>query len=118
MSSIANVTMAFMSLMYPVHNHPVMKQTVSKSALVSVYGPGLWGNKTSSGIRLVKGDHIIANKVMRFGTKCTFHYRGRTAYGVVQDRGPFVSGRTFDLEQSLASQLNITGLATVKYLCH
>ena len=43
----------------------------------------------------------------------TFTYHGRTARAVVQDRGPYVSGRVWDLNQGLAGALGFDGVGAV-----
>jgi rare lipoprotein A len=55
----------------------------------------------------------VANKTLPCGTKVTFMYGGRTVTAVVDDRGPFVAGRTWDLNQNTAAALGMGGVATV-----
>ena len=43
----------------------------------------------------------------------TFHYHGRTVTATVDDRGPFVAGRDWDLNQSTAGALGFGGVDTV-----
>jgi rare lipoprotein A (peptidoglycan hydrolase) len=58
---------------------------------------------------------VVAHRTMRFGTKIEFSYKGRTCIAVVQDRGPYVSGRTFDLGPGTAKALGFSGVGTVKW---
>ena len=55
----------------------------------------------------------VANKTLPCGTKVTFMYGGRTVTATVDDRGPFVAGRTWDLNQNTAAALGFGGVATV-----
>jgi rare lipoprotein A (peptidoglycan hydrolase) len=55
----------------------------------------------------------VASKSLPCGTKVTFAYHGRTVTAVVDDRGPFVSGRSFDLNQNTAAALGFNGVDTV-----
>jgi peptidoglycan lytic transglycosylase len=55
----------------------------------------------------------VANRTLPCGTKVTFYYGGRTVTAVVDDRGPFVGGRDWDLNQGTASALGFTGVDTV-----
>jgi hypothetical protein len=55
----------------------------------------------------------VASKTLPCGTNVTFAYRGRTVTAVVDDRGPFVPGREFDLNQNTASALGFDGVDTV-----
>ena len=55
----------------------------------------------------------VANKTLPCGTKVTLSYGGRTVVATVDDRGPYVYGRTFDLNQNTARYLGMWGVATV-----
>ncbi|MDO9108889.1 MAG: septal ring lytic transglycosylase RlpA family protein [Coriobacteriia bacterium] len=86
-----------------------------KSARVSWYGPGFYGRKTASGAVLTQGMMNVAHRSLPFGTRIQFEYKGRTCIAVVNDRGPFVGGRTFDLGPGTATALGFGGVGTVKY---
>jgi hypothetical protein len=55
----------------------------------------------------------VANKTLPCGTKVMLHYAGRSITATVDDRGPFVYGRSYDLDQRTASALGMWGVATV-----
>jgi len=55
----------------------------------------------------------VANKALPCGTKVTFDYHGRTVTATVDDRGPFVAGRDWDLNQNTAGALGFGGVDTV-----
>jgi Lytic transglycolase len=55
----------------------------------------------------------VASPDLPCGTKVTFAYHGRVVTAVVDDRGPFVPGRTFDLNQNTAAALGFNGVDTV-----
>lgn len=55
----------------------------------------------------------VANKVLPCGTKVTFRDGGSTATAVVDDRGPYVGGREWDLNQNTARALGFGGVGTV-----
>jgi hypothetical protein len=55
----------------------------------------------------------VANKTLPCGTKVTFSYGGRTLTATVDDRGPFVSGRDFDLNQNSSAALGMSGVASM-----
>ena len=65
---------------------------------------------TASGYHAYYG---VANVSLPFGTKVTFRYGGRTVTATVDDRGPYVGGRTWDLNQNTASALGFDGVGTV-----
>jgi rare lipoprotein A (peptidoglycan hydrolase) len=56
----------------------------------------------------------VANKTLPCGTKVRFSYHGRSASAVVQDRGPYVGGRVWDLNQGLAGALGFSGVDYVQ----
>jgi rare lipoprotein A len=55
----------------------------------------------------------VANRTLPCGTKVTFSYGARTVTAVVDDRGPYAGGRTWDLNQNTASALGFAGVGTV-----
>jgi hypothetical protein len=81
--------------------------TAYRQSVASWYNDG--GN-TACGFHAYYG---VANKVLPCGTKVTFSYGGRTVTATVDDRGPFVAGREWDLNQNLAGALGMGGVATV-----
>ena len=70
------------------------------------------GGQTASGFHAFYG---VANRTLRFGTRVLFAYRGRTVTATVDDRGPFVYSRLFDLNQNTAGALGFSGVDTVAY---
>ena len=86
-----------------------------QTAKVSWYGPGFYGRKTASGEVLTEGMMNVAHRSMAFGTRIEFRYNGRTVVAVVNDRGPFIAGRTFDLGPGTASALGFSGVGTVEW---
>jgi rare lipoprotein A (peptidoglycan hydrolase) len=55
----------------------------------------------------------VANRTLPCGTKVRFRYGGHSVTAVVDDRGPFVGGRDWDLNQDTASALGFGGVGTV-----
>lgn len=87
-------------------------------ASASWYGPCCYTNTTANGTYYTQRTWGVAHRSLPFGTRCTFWHNGRVAYNVpVNDRGPFVSGRTWDLSAAVASHLNFGGVHTIKYRC-
>jgi rare lipoprotein A len=90
-------------------------RTAASAGLVTVYQQTVasWyndGGNTACGFHAGLG---VANKTLPCGTKVTFVYGGRRVTATVDDRGPFVAGRTWDLNQSTAAALGFGGVATV-----
>jgi len=86
-----------------------------QSAFVSWYGPGFYGNTMAGGGTLTPDSMVVAHRSMDFGTKIEFRYNGRTCVAVVQDRGPFIAGRVFDLGPGTAQALGFSGVGTVEW---
>jgi rare lipoprotein A len=55
----------------------------------------------------------VASKTLPCGTKVTISYGGRTVVATVDDRGPYVYGRSFDLNQTTSRYLGMYGVARV-----
>lgn len=68
------------------------------------------GGQTGCGFHATYG---VANKTLPCGTRVTFSYGGRTVVATVDDRGPYVGGRTWDLNQNTAAALGFAGVGTV-----
>jgi hypothetical protein len=81
--------------------------TAYRPSVASWYNDG--GN-TACGFHAYYG---VANKVLPCGTQVTFSYGGHTVTATVDDRGPFVGGREWDLNQNTAGALGFGGVATV-----
>jgi rare lipoprotein A len=78
-------------------------------ANASWYGPGLYGNHLGCGGRLTPGRLGVAHKTLPCGTKLTLRRGTRTVRVHVIDRGPYVSGREFDLTEATARRLHFRG---------
>lgn len=68
------------------------------------------GGATACGYHATYG---VANLSLPCGTKVTFVYNGRSVTATVDDRGPYVSGREWDLNQNTAGALGFSGVAAV-----
>jgi len=63
------------------------------------------GNRTASGMAFNGRQWLVAHKSLPFGTKLRLTYRGRSVVVPVEDRGPYVAGRTLDLSAAVAERL-------------
>ena len=79
----------------------------------SYYGPGLYGNKLACGGTLTPGTVGVANKSLPCGTRVTLRNRGRTLTVRVIDRGPYVSGRYYDLTEATKRKLRFGSTGNV-----
>jgi hypothetical protein len=81
--------------------------TVFHQTVVSWYNDGGY---TGCGFHAYYG---VANKTLPCGTKVTFTNGGRTVTATVDDRGPYVGGRDWDLNENTAAALGFGGVGTV-----
>lgn len=57
----------------------------------------------------------FANKHMEFGTKVIFKHNGKTIVGFCADRGPYVSGRSFDMGTKIMRALGLDGVDHIQW---
>ena len=81
--------------------------TVYQQSVASQYDDA---GATACGIHATYG---VANLSLPCGTKVKFFYHGRAITAVVEDRGPYVGGREWDLNQNLAAALGFDGVDSV-----
>jgi rare lipoprotein A len=84
-------------------------------ARCSWYGPGFYGHTMAGGGKLQRNSMVVAHKRLPFGTRIQFWHRGKSVIAVVRDRGPYVSGRAFDLGPGTAKALGFGGVGVLRY---
>jgi rare lipoprotein A (peptidoglycan hydrolase) len=74
---------------------------------ISWYGPGFYGHRTACGYAYTRGILGVAHRTLPCGTLVTFRNpaNGRTITVPVIDRGPYVSGRQWDMSGGLCTYL-------------
>jgi|SRR5579884_797036 len=87
--------------------HPAGTVTAFVQSVASWYSDG---GATACGFHAYYG---VANVSLPCGTRVTFDYHGRTVTATVDDRGPFVAGRRWDLNQNTAAALGFGGVDAV-----
>ena len=87
------------------------------SALASWYGPGFYGNLTANGEIYTGQQFTAAHKTLPFGTRVrvTNPSTGQSITVRINDRGPFIGNREYDLSSAAASAVGLKG-AGVRYL--
>jgi hypothetical protein len=83
------------------------QMTVYREAGASWYNDG---GTTACGFHAHYG---VANRTLPCGTKVALRYNGRSVTATVDDRGPYVGGRDWDLNQNTASALGFGGVGAV-----
>ena len=84
----------------------------------SWYGPGFHGKKTASGKMFDQTKLTAAHKTIPLGRKARVTHlgNGKSVEVLINDRGPYVEGRTIDLSQAAAKALGMrdNGVAKVR----
>jgi rare lipoprotein A len=85
------------------------------SVISSWYGPGFDGRLTASGSRYNQHGLTAAHKTLPFGTRLRVCLK-RCAVVTVNDRGPYIHGRSLDLSKGAADAIGLTasGVGRVK----
>jgi len=88
----------------------------SETGTASWYGPDFHGKKTASGETYNKYAFTAAHKTLPFGTKVkvTNLNNNLSTTVVINDRGPFKSGRIIDLSYSAAQKISMVGTGTAR----
>lgn len=89
--------------------------TTQGAGRLAVFSPDLasWyqdAGSTACGFHATYG---VANRSLPCGTKVKIRYGGRTVTATVDDRGPYVGGRDWDLSQTTAGALGFGGVGTI-----
>lgn len=91
-----------------------------KKVVVSYYGEKFAGRKTASGEVFNPDLLTAAHRSKPFGTKVRLRnpVNGKEVVLRINDRGPFIPGRTYDISEGAAKKLGIIeqGIATVEEL--
>jgi rare lipoprotein A len=83
----------------------------SRVEVASWYGPGLAGHSTSSGETYNPNELTAASRTLPIGSRVrvTNPDNGRSVVVRINDRGPFVRGRSLDLSHRAAREIGLTG---------
>jgi hypothetical protein len=83
------------------------------TGIASWYGPGFIGNATSSGAPYDPAQLTCAMLAVPLDTVVHVSTGARAVNCLVNDRGPYVSGRIIDMSEAGAAALDYTGIAEV-----
>jgi len=91
---------------------------VSQHGWASWYGKPFDGRKTASGVIYDMGGYSVAHKTIRLGTFVVIQNmrNDRWCVAIVNDRGPYVEGRDWDVSAAVAKRLGMErrGVVPVK----
>ena|SRR6478609_5806036 len=93
-------------------------KTVKQDGVASYYADKFDGRQTASGAIFSQNKLTAAHRTLPFGTKVkvTNIGNGKTVKVTINDRGPFVQGRTIDLSKRAAQKIGMLqqGVAQVQ----
>lgn len=72
------------------------------------------GNRTANGERFTGRAMTAAHRTLPFGTKLRVTYQGRSVVVRVNDRGPYIRGRSLDLSTAAARKLGMIRAGVAK----
>jgi rare lipoprotein A (peptidoglycan hydrolase) len=94
------------------------REPSARTEIASWYGPGFEGHRTSSGERFNEYAMTAASTTLPLGSyaRVTNPNNGRSVVVRINDRGPYVRGRSIDLSKGAAERLGISrrGVAPVE----
>lgn len=81
--------------------------------IASTYGNES-GNITANGEKFHPNQLTAAHKTLKFGTKLKVTYKGKSVVVRINDRGPYIRGRSLDLSTGSAKKIGFSGVGKVK----
>ena len=84
------------------------------TGLASHYSKNFSGHG-ASGAAITPYSMMVAHKTLPFHTLVEIEYNGKRCVASVEDRGPFVRGRVFDLGPGVVRVLGFSGVHAVRY---
>lgn len=86
-------------------------QALTTEGMASYYGDRFNGRRTASGERFDMHELTAAHRTLEFGTRVlvTNKVNGRSVEVTINDRGPYVQGRSIDLSKEAARELGMLG---------
>lgn len=98
----------------------ILMGEVGNEGVASYYHDSLHGNLTANGEIYKKNEISVAHKELEFGTIVLIvnPKNGKSVVAVVNDRGPFIKGRDFDLSRKAAEKIDMIyeGVVKVDYI--
>lgn len=85
----------------------------TQAEVASWYGPGFHGKKTANGERFNRHSFTAAHRSLPFGSIVRVCHRSRCVTVRINDRGPFVKGRSIDLSEAAAKAIGCKGVCSV-----
>lgn len=106
----------FISMNFSKANLNAPENNVSEAVSVSWYGERFHGKLTASGEVYNMNELTAAHKKLPFGTKVkiTNIHNNKSVIVTINDRGPFVGNRKFDLSKAAFNEIASIGSGVIK----
>lgn len=88
-------------------------QALADCGIASWYGPES-GNRTANGEPFDGSSMTAAHRTLSFGTKLRVTYGNKSVVVRINDRGPFIKGRSLDLSSAAATRLGLKAAGVAK----
>ena len=111
--AVAFVMVVFTTPAFAVASQMSIMIASQTSVIASYYGNELRGRKTANGERFNPNGHTAAHRSYPFGTCLKVSHRGKSVRVRVNDRGPWVKGRSIDLSYGAARAIGMRGTGRV-----
>jgi rare lipoprotein A len=94
----------------------VCLEGAAQAQVATYYGKEFAGHRTASGERFNPGAMTAAHRTLPFGTRVrvTNSHTGRSVIVRINDRGPFVKGRSIDLSSGAARAIGMGSTGNVR----
>jgi rare lipoprotein A len=91
-------------------------EAAAQAQIATYYGKEFAGRRTASGERFNPGAMTAAHRTLPFGTKVrvTNSRSGQSVIVRINDRGPFVKGRSIDLSSGAARAIGMGSTGNVR----
>jgi rare lipoprotein A len=96
-----------------VSSTPAFAVASQMSIIASYYGNELKGRRTANGEIFNPAGHTAAHRTYPFGTCLKVSYGRKSVKVRVNDRGPWVKGRSLDISHGAARAIGMPGTARV-----
>lgn len=93
----------------PIEVEPELQTSALGRGVASYYGRRFHGRRTANGERFNMNAMTAAHKTLPFGSKVrvTNPRNGKSVIVRINDRGPFIRGRTIDLSRAAAKRIGM-----------
>lgn len=92
----------------------LVSPVLAKECMIASHYGAESGSRTANGERFDGSSMTAAHRTLPFGTKLRVTYRGKSVVVRVNDRGPFIRGRSLDLSHAAARKIGMDTAGVAK----